>query len=58
MIRIDDIKLDEINENEIVLDETMLKSLEALDKLLETYTKEDFIKEMSKYEKDFSVFHD
>lgn len=58
MIRIDDIKLDEINENEIVLDETMLKSLETLDKLLETYTKEDFIKEMSKYEKDFSVFHD
>ena len=34
-----------------MLDNVMLASLDALDELLATYNKEEFIKEMTKYEK-------
>lgn len=40
----------EKEQNKEFLDETMVKSLNALDKLLETYSKEEFKEEMKKYE--------
>lgn len=38
-----------------MLDNVMLASLDALDELLATYNKEEFIKEMTKYEKNEGI---
>lgn len=38
-----------------MLDHVMLASLDALDELLATYTKEEFIKEMNKYEQNTGI---